>query len=207
MTRHSHGLKYHLAHSVCCFAPRDPAVEALRRASGGTWKGRGCVQWTGTSMGESRRGGEEKKGCERRYKILTDCMSGTGEDADSIDSGAAGAGPSTSEARWEPRLLPAQAAAACCPCAVRAVAVGTCTRTRTRWRTRTRPRTCTRPRPSLRRRRSGRSPAHRGSWRAVWCVRAAGHEKRKADMSMTVMCLPSATGPHGANASWSWWWW
>ncbi|KAF8521019.1 hypothetical protein JB92DRAFT_2827985 [Gautieria morchelliformis] len=98
MTRHLHGLKYHLAHGVCCFAPRDPAVEALRRASGSVWKGRGCVQWTGTSIGESRRDGGEKKGCKRRYKILTDCVSGTGEDADSIDSGAAGAGPSMSEA-------------------------------------------------------------------------------------------------------------
>ncbi|KAF8524784.1 hypothetical protein JB92DRAFT_2826977 [Gautieria morchelliformis] len=74
MTRHLHGLKYHLAHGVCCFAPHGPVVEALRRASGSAWKGRGCVQWTGTSMGESRRGGEEKKGCERRYKILTDCV-------------------------------------------------------------------------------------------------------------------------------------
>ncbi|KAF8509186.1 hypothetical protein JB92DRAFT_3097787 [Gautieria morchelliformis] len=59
-------INYHPAHGVCCFAPRDPAVEALRRASGSAWKGGGCVQWTGMSMGKSGRGEEEKKCCERR---------------------------------------------------------------------------------------------------------------------------------------------
>ncbi|KAF8520828.1 hypothetical protein JB92DRAFT_3282844 [Gautieria morchelliformis] len=103
MTWHLHRLKYHLVHGVCCFTPRDPVVKALRRASGSGWKGGGCVQWMGPSMEESGRGGEENKCCERWYKNFNGLH------------------------KWnlsglQPRLLPAQAAAACGPCAVRAVA-------------------------------------------------------------------------------------
>ncbi|KAF8498023.1 hypothetical protein JB92DRAFT_2834326 [Gautieria morchelliformis] len=43
MTWHLHGLKYHLVHGMCCFAPRDPGVEGLRRESGSTWKDRGII--------------------------------------------------------------------------------------------------------------------------------------------------------------------
>ncbi|KAF8532249.1 hypothetical protein JB92DRAFT_2824544 [Gautieria morchelliformis] len=148
---------YHLVHGVCCFVPRDPAVEVLRRARGNAWKGGGCVQWTGTSMGESGRGGEEKKCCERRYKNFNGLR------------------------EWnlnglQPLLLPAQAAAARGPCAAHAPEPG--------------------PGGA-----HAHGPAHSHA-RALPCAVAT-----LADMSMSEMCPPSATGPHGANTSQSWWWW
>ncbi|KAF8484331.1 hypothetical protein JB92DRAFT_2836990 [Gautieria morchelliformis] len=174
------GLKYHLMHGVCGFAPRDSVVEALRRVSGSMWKGGGCVQWTGTSMGESGRGGEEKKCCERWYKILMDCTSGNSMACNhncfphkqrqpaapvlstlSPRAHAPEPGPGGTHAHGLHIHAPA-------PFPV--------------------------PSPLL--------PFPHAPW-FVTC----GHEKRKADMSMAMMCPPSATGPHGVKASQSWWWW
>lgn len=64
--KQQNGLKYHLAHGACCYAPRDPAVEALSEGE----RERVERPWVCAVGSEGLEGEEAKKGCGRRYKNM-----------------------------------------------------------------------------------------------------------------------------------------